>query len=96
MARTTEANVNQQPTRVAPRPAFGQRSPAGQRGPAIWDRLGRYVREVWAELKRVDWPSRSELVASTIVVVAILALLAAYLGAWDAVFTWFFTRVLAR
>jgi len=58
--------------------------------------LGRYVREVWAELKRVDWPSRSELVASTIVVVAILALLAAYLGAWDAVFTWFFTRVLAR
>ena len=89
MARLTEENVNQQPTRVAPRPVVGQR------GPAIWDRLVRYTREVWAEMKRVDWPSRPELVASTIVVVAVLAVLSAYLGAWDAFFTWLFTHVLA-
>src|SRR2546426_2089611 len=89
MARLTEANVNQQPARVVPRPAIGPR------GPSIRDRLVRYVREVWAELKRVDWPSRPELVASTIVVVAVLAVLSAYLGAWDALFTWLFTHVLA-
>ena len=89
MARLTEANVNQQPARVVPRPAIGPR------GPSIRDRLVRYVREVWAELKRVDWPSRPELVASTIVVVAVLAVLSAYLGAWDALFTRLFTHVLA-
>src|SRR5438034_8267001 len=90
MARSTEAGVNQQPARVAPRPAV-----PGAKGPSIWDRLVRYAREVWAELKRVDWPSRTELVASTIVVVAVLAVLSAYLGAWDALFTWLFTQVLA-
>ena len=91
MARLTEAGVNQQPARVAPRPAA-----PGAKGPSIWDRLVRYTREVWAELKRVDWPSRTELVASTIVVVAVLAVLSAYLGAWDALFTWLFTQVLGR
>ena len=90
MARLPEANVNQQPARVVPRPAV-----PGPRGPAIWERLARYAREVWAELKRVDWPSRPELVASTIVVVAVLGVLSAYLGAWDAFFTWLFTHVLA-
>src|SRR5438445_221786 len=88
MARLTEADVNQQPARAAPRPAIGPR------GPVIWDRLVRYTREVWAEMKRVDWPSRPELVASTIVVVAVLGVLSAYLGAWDAFFTWLFTHVL--
>ncbi len=90
MARLTEANVNQQPARVAPRPV-GER-----RFPAVWDRAERYLREVWAELKRVDWPSRPELIASTIVVVAVLLAMALYLGAWDALFTWIFTRVLVR
>jgi len=51
---------------------------------------------VWAELKRVDWPSRPELIASTIVVVAVLLAMALYLGAWDALFTWVFSRVLVR
>src|SRR2546430_14168904 len=72
MARSTQPDVNQHPPRVAPRPAV-----PGAKGPSIWDRLVRYAREVWAELKRGDWPSRPELVASTIVVVAVLAVLSA-------------------
>ena len=91
MARSTQPDVNQHPARVAPRPTV-----PGAKGPSIWDRLVRYAREVWAELKRVDWPSRPELVASTIVVVAVLAVLSAYLGAWDALFTWLFTQVLGH
>jgi len=90
VARITDANVNQQPVRVAPRPAVERR------GPALWERVIRYLREVLAELRRVDWPSRPELVASTLVVVAVLLLMAGYLGAWDALFTWIFTRVLVR
>lgn len=90
MARLTEENVNQQPVRVAPRPAVERR------GPALWERLTRYLREVLAEMRRVDWPSRPELVASTIVVVVVLLAMSLYLGAWDGLFTWVFTRVLVR
>ncbi len=90
MARLTEANVNRQPARALPRAI---REP---KGPGVWERAVRYLREVWAELKRVDWPSRPELIASTIVVVAVLLAMALYLGAWDALFTWVFSRVLVR
>jgi preprotein translocase subunit SecE len=90
VARLTEANVNQQPARAIPRAI---REP---KGPGVRERVVRYLREVWAELKRVDWPSRPELIASTIVVVAVLLAMALYLGAWDALFTWVFSRVLVR
>src|SRR2546427_13252039 len=89
MARLTEADVNQQPARAAPRPAIGPR------GPVIWDRLVRYTREGWAGMKRGDWPRRPELVGSTIVVVAVLGVLSGYLGARDGFFTWVFTHRLA-
>ncbi len=88
MARLTEANVNQQPARIPARPA------AARRIPEVWDRFVHYIREVIAELKRVDWPSRTEAVASTIVVVAVLLLMAGYLGLWDYLFSLVFTRVL--
>jgi len=48
MARTT----NMKPGRAlqrAPRPVLARR------GPAIWERIVRYLREVRAELARVDW-----------------------------------------
>jgi preprotein translocase subunit SecE len=70
--------------------------PVVTRGPSILERFVRYLREVWAELKRVDWPSRPALIASTIVVVAVLVLLSLYLGAWDFLFGWLFQQVLAK
>jgi preprotein translocase subunit SecE len=90
MARLTEVNANQQPARVAPRPVVARRVPA------LVDRVARYFREVLAELRRVDWPSRPELVASTIVVVAVLVVLSVYLGLWDFLFSWLFTQIRAR
>lgn len=68
--------------------------PAPRRGPTPTERAARYLREVRAELNRVTWPSRQELIASTVVVVVVVSVLAAYLGAWDALFTWLFQRVL--
>ena len=58
-----------------------------RRGPAIWERIVRYLREVRAELARVDWPSRRELTGSTLIVLVVLIALALYLGAWDYLFT---------
>ncbi len=65
-----------------------------RRGPSPVERASRYLRDVRAELNRVTWPSRQELIAGTVVVVVVVSVMAAYLGAWDAVFTWLFQRVL--
>lgn len=88
MARLTDVKVDRQVVRPAGKPAA-----VARRGPAIWERLVRYMHEVRAELTRVDWPSRTELAAATIVVVAVLLIMALYLGGVDAIFYWLFTRL---
>ena len=39
--------------------------------------------EVTAEFRRVNWPSRQEVAASTVVVLAVVLVLSMYLGAVD-------------
>ncbi|HEY6102818.1 MAG TPA: preprotein translocase subunit SecE [bacterium] len=72
------------------------RAVPARQGPAVIERIRRYLREVRAELARVDWPSRQELIAMTVVVIVVLLAMALYLGAWDLLFSWLFQRVLAR
>ena len=90
MARLTDLiKMDRQPARPAARSAAA-------RGPSIIERIRRYFREIRTELGRVEWPSRAELVAMTIVVVVVLLVLSLYLGAWDLLFSWVFQRVLVR
>ena len=42
-----------------------------------------FFREVMLEFKRVTWPSRAELVNSTMVVIVVTLVLAFFLGAVD-------------
>ena len=42
-----------------------------------------FIREVKAELGKVAWSSRQELMDSTIIVIVITALMAAFIGAID-------------
>ena len=46
-------------------------------------RVQQFFREVAAEFRRVNWPSRAEVVRSTTVVLAVVFILALYLGAVD-------------
>ena len=46
----------------------------------------RFVSEVIAELKKVSWPTRTQLMQSTAVVLVVVAIVAVYLAALDAVF----------
>lgn len=50
-------------------------------------RLGKFLREVRAELKKVAWPGRKELVSSTLVVVTVVVIVAAFIGLIDFVFS---------
>ncbi len=42
-----------------------------------------FLQEVWAELKKVHWPTRSETYAATVVVLVLVGVVALYLGVVD-------------
>jgi len=46
-------------------------------------RAGNFLGEVWAELKKVHWPTRKETYAATVVVVVITLIVAIFLGVVD-------------
>ena len=43
----------------------------------------QFIRETQQELKKVSWPSREELVGSTVVVVVTTFIMAAFIGSVD-------------
>jgi len=45
-----------------------------------------FVRESWAELQKVEWPGRSQVVQGTVVVLIACAIVGVYLYAADQVF----------
>lgn len=50
-------------------------------------RLGNYVRDTAAEMKRVSWPTQKQAVVYTLLVIALSAVVALLLNAFDVVFT---------
>jgi len=46
-------------------------------------KLIKFLRTAWLELKKVTWPGKKEILASTVVVVIVAVLLMVYLGLVD-------------
>ncbi len=46
-----------------------------------------YIKNVYYEMRKVTWPTRSEITSSTVVVVIISAIVAVIIFALDTVFT---------
>ena len=92
MARETRRQRrDQRKSSGTPKPPAGQRSrsqaqvrpgmqPAstqtGRREPR---ERGRFVKEAWAELKKVEWPTRTQVITGTVVVIIACAIVGAYL-----------------
>ena len=55
---------------------------------------GRFVKEAWAELKKVEWPSRAQVIQGTIVVIIACVIVGAFLYAADQGFKPFVRTVL--
>jgi preprotein translocase subunit SecE len=53
-----------------------------------------FLQEVWAELKKVHWPTRKETYAATAVVLVIVGIIALYLGTVDFVLSQIIGRAL--
>lgn len=50
-------------------------------------RFIQYLKDTQSELKHVSWPTRAQAIAFTALVVVISLAIAAYLGAFDLLFT---------
>jgi preprotein translocase subunit SecE len=53
------------------------------------DTARSFVQEAWAELRRVQWPTRNEIRAATIVVVLLVSTISLFLFFVDTILSWF-------
>lgn len=60
----------------------------------IFQKLISFIKEARAELKKVTWPNRKELISSTVVVMITVVLVAIYLGVIDLFFSRIVTMIL--
>jgi preprotein translocase subunit SecE len=68
----------------APQPAGGGR---GAKRPGLFERIATYKRQVVAELRKVIWPTRNELVTYTIVSIVFVTAMVALVSLYDFAFT---------
>jgi len=61
----------------------------------LFQRIGRFSRECWVELKKTSWPSSDELKKSTMLVLAAMAIVTAWIGGLDAILG-FITRTVLK
>lgn len=69
----------------APQSAEPALEGSGAPVPVAHARRGGFIRESWAELHKVEWPSRSQTIQGTVVVMIACAIVGAYLWAADKV-----------
>jgi preprotein translocase subunit SecE len=84
----------QRAARSQPQVRPGMQPSATQTGRREPRQRGRFVRESWAELNKVEWPSRAQVVQGTIVVIIACVIVGTYLYAADQVFKPFVRNVL--
>jgi preprotein translocase subunit SecE len=53
----------------------------------MFGKVGNFISEVTVELKKVSWPTKNELVGSTIVVIISVAVLSFFIGVCDFIFS---------
>ena len=68
--------------------------PERRREPRRRGRVLNFLVQVWAELRRVQWPDRNQVTQATGVVIVFCFLAGAYLALWDFVFSEFVTWLL--
>ena len=77
---TQRGRSRQQQVRPSAQPVAQQ---TGRRGPK---ERGKFLRESWGELKKVEWPGQSQVTQGVVVVVIACAIVGTYLYAADQVF----------
>ncbi len=56
-------------------------------------KLGNFLKDVKAELKKVTWPSKNEVTSTTVVVIAATVFFGFYLFFMDLIFSWVISQI---
>ena len=56
----------------------------------------QFLKEVRSELSKVSWPTRSEIVRYTAIVIALTLAIAVFLGLLDFLFEWILNKFIIR
>lgn len=57
-------------------------------------RLGNYFRDTASEMKHVSWPTQTQALVYTALVIGVSAFVALFLGAFDYIFTQILDRII--
>ena len=60
----------------------------------LFQKIINFIKESRAELRKVTWPNRKQLISSTVVVMITVALVAVFLGIVDLIFSRIVTMIL--
>jgi len=63
---------------------------------AIFGKLVAFLKEVQIEVKKVNWPTRNEVVRFTLIILGTSLIVAAFLGAFDFLFQTFLNKIILR
>ena len=74
-------------------PAERERTPGASTGRSRTERLGLFYRQVIAELRKVVWPTRSQLITYTAVVLVFVGFIIAIVSLLDLLFGWLVLEV---
>ena len=78
-----EKVAKQEPVRVIPKKSTGKKAEGDRSVLKYINKIGQFLREAKMELKKVKWPTRKELIASTAVVIFLTLVVALFLGLVD-------------
>jgi preprotein translocase subunit SecE len=94
--RRPAAVERKEPRKEARKEAGRERKPAPERRkePRKRGRVANFLVQVWAELRRVQWPDRNQVTQATGVVVVFCFLAGAFLALFDYIFSELVTRIL--
>jgi preprotein translocase subunit SecE len=70
-------------------------STKGAQRPSVFARLGNYFRNVRAELRRVVWPTRQEVINSSVIVIVTLVFFVLFTLVVDSISSFLLIDVLA-
>jgi preprotein translocase subunit SecE len=87
VASTSEGSVKTGQPDVKPGRVIQKRAKVAKSGEGgvsnVFKTVGLFLRQAKVELKKVKWPTRKELIASTVVVIVLTILISFYLGLVD-------------
>jgi preprotein translocase subunit SecE len=65
-----------------------------EKKPGVFARIGKWLRELKSELKKVQWPSKKQTVNNTLVVIACIVVVGIFIWVFDAAATAIINAVL--